>query len=93
MSALLFNILLGLVPTLTLAWSIAADEKKQPADRVVDSDADRSQQRRMFVLIYGLWALTLAMWNWMRSYPWSWVLVWAAAGVVAIGWLIARRKR
>ena len=47
-----FNILLGIVPTLVLAASIAAG---------VDDDR---RHRRMFVLVYGLWAITLSMWNW-----------------------------
>ena len=75
---LLFNIVLGFVPTLILGASIAAG---------VDDDR---HHRRMFLLVYGLWAVTLAMWNWMRSYPLAWIIVWAAFGVVALA--LSRRK-
>ncbi|HYM62857.1 MAG TPA: hypothetical protein VEZ11_18370, partial [Thermoanaerobaculia bacterium] len=64
---LALNVILGLFPTFALAWSIAADERKPSEERTVASDSDRHRQRVMFLLVYGLWALTLAMWNWMRS--------------------------
>jgi hypothetical protein len=73
------NILLGLVPTAALAASIAAG---------IDDDR---HHRRMFLLVYGLWALTLAMWNWMRSYHVAWIVVWAVFGVVALGLALRRR--
>src|SRR5438105_10005668 len=38
----------------------------------------------------GLWAITLAMWDWMRSAPATWIIVWLVAGV---GSLIAARLR
>ncbi len=77
---LLFNIALGIIPTLVLAGSIAAG--------VTDDRA----HRRMFLLVYGLWSITLAMWNWMRSAPVGWVAVWAVAGIVAIGFTAVRRE-
>jgi hypothetical protein len=70
---LLLNIAFGFIPTLILGASIAAG---------VDDDR---HHRRMFVFVYGLWAVTLAMWNWMRSAPAGWVVLWLLAGVVAIG--------
>ena len=92
MAALILNVMFGLVPTLTLAWSMAADERKPAADRVVVSSIDRRQQSTMFLLVYGLWALTLAMWNWFRSYPPAWVAVWGVAGVVGLVWYAARKR-
>jgi len=68
-----FNILLGLLPTFVLAGSIAAG-----------IDDDRAH-RRMFIFVYGLWSITLAMWNWMRSAHIAWIVLWAVAGVIALG--------
>ncbi len=70
---LLFNLLLGVLPTFILGANI-----------VNEADEDERRRRRMFLLVYGLWALTLAMWNWMRSYHVAWIAVWVAAGVVAL---------
>jgi hypothetical protein len=80
-AGLLFNLLLGFIPTLVLGASIAAG-----------TDDDR-HHRRMFLLVYGLWALTLAMWNWMRSYPIGWIAVWSAFGVLALVLLSRWRAR
>ena len=77
---LLFNLLLGLIPTFALAASVAAGTE------------DSRQHRRMFVFVYGLWALTLAMWNWMRSYPVAWIVLWAVAGVIALVWCLSDRR-
>ena len=77
---LFFNIALGIVPTLVLASSIAAGV------------ADDARHRRMFLMIYGLWAVTLAMWNWMKSYPVAWVIVWGAAGLLAFVITALRRR-
>jgi hypothetical protein len=77
----LLNIVLGLVPTLVLGASIAAG---------VDDDA---HHRRVFLLVYGLWAITLAGWNWLESAHVAWVVVWGLFGVIAIAWLIASRRR
>jgi len=71
---ILFNLLLGLLPTFVLAGSIAAG-----------IDDDRAH-RRMFVFVYGLWSITLAMWNWMRSAHIAWIVLWALAGVAALAW-------
>jgi len=73
------NIVLGIIPTLVLGASIAAG---------VDDDR---HHRRMFLLVYGLWSITLAMWNWMRSAPWPWIAAWAILGVVALVLIMARR--
>jgi len=72
---ILFNILLGLLPTFVLAGSIAAG-----------IDDDRTH-RRMFLFVYGLWSITLAMWNWMRSAHVAWIVLWGVAGVSALVWL------
>ncbi|HYH09463.1 MAG TPA: hypothetical protein VEK11_20620 [Thermoanaerobaculia bacterium] len=73
------NLLLGFVPTLILGASIAAG---------VDDDA---QHRRVFLLVYGLWAFTLAGWNWLESSHVAWVILWAAFGAVALAlWLLRR---
>ena len=77
---LLFNILLGILPALILGASWAA------------GIADDRQHRLMFFLVYGLWALTLAMWNWMRSAHIAWIIVWGVAGVAALAWWIATRR-
>jgi hypothetical protein len=74
------NLILGFLPTLILGASIAAG---------VDDDA---HHRRVFLLIYGLWAFTLAGWNWLESSHPGWIVLWAAFGAVALGlWLLRRR--
>ena len=75
------NIILGIIPTLILGASIAAG---------VDDDA---HHRRVFLLVYGLWAFTLAGWNWLESAHVAWIVVWATFGVIALGWLAATRSR
>ena len=69
---ILLNLALGLIPTLILGASIAAG---------VEDDA---RHRRVFLLVYGLWAITLAGWDWLESSHVAWVVVWAAFGVVAL---------
>lgn len=76
---LFLNILLGLIPTLILGASIAAG---------VDDDA---RHRSVFLLVYGLWAFTLAGWNWLESAHVAWVAVWAAFGVIAMAMSVRRR--
>lgn len=78
---LLFNLLLGLLPALILGSSWAA------------GIADDRQHRLMFLLVYGLWALTLSMWNWMRSAHVAWIVLWAGVGVVALGAVAALRRK
>ena len=78
---LLFNILLGILPALILGASWAA------------GIADDRQHRLMFLLVYGLWALTLAMWNWMRSAHVGWIALWAGVGVVALGVRVLAARR
>lgn len=74
------NVLLGFIPTLILGASIAAG---------VDDDAGH---RRVFLLIYGLWAFTLAGWNWLESSHVAWIVLWGLFGAVALTrWLIRRR--
>ena len=90
---IVFNLLLGLFPACALGWSMAADERKPAADRVVSSEADRTKQSTMFLLVSGLWFLTLAMWNWMKSYPLYWVAIWSVAGVLALSLTYARSRR
>jgi hypothetical protein len=82
--SILLNVFFGLFPTFALAWSLAVDERKPEAERVTVTDDDRRRQKQMFLLVYGLWSLTLAMWNWMRSYPPAWIVVWSVAGVAAL---------
>lgn len=78
---LLLNLLLGCIPTLILGASIAAG---------VDDD---DGHRRVFLLIYGLWAFTLAGWNWLESSHVAWIVLWLAFGVIAFGMWIARGRR
>ncbi|MBV8518635.1 MAG: hypothetical protein JO197_14655 [Acidobacteria bacterium] len=75
---LFLNLLLGLVPTLILGASIAAG---------VDDDA---HHRRVFLLVYALWAFTLAGWNWHESASAAWIVVWIAFGLIALVWRALR---
>jgi hypothetical protein len=75
------NVVFGLIPTLILGASIAAGV-----------DDDRSH-RRMFLFVYGLWSITLALWNWMRSAPVAWITLWLVAGVIALGVCLTTRVR
>ncbi|HVT03506.1 MAG TPA: hypothetical protein VHL58_09065 [Thermoanaerobaculia bacterium] len=84
MNSWILNIVFGLFPTFALGWSMAADELKATPERVVTSAADARQQQIIFLLVYGLWALTLSMWNWMRSESHWWIALWLAAGVAAL---------
>lgn len=77
----ILNIIFGLIPTLILGASIAAG---------VDDDR---RHRRMFLFVYGLWSITLAMWNWMRSAPMAWIVLWLLAGIAALGTTFAIRSR
>ena len=81
MKLLLLNLALGFIPTLILGASIAAG---------IDDDA---RHRRVFLLVYGLWAFTLAGWNWIESGHVVWIAVWAAFGVIAFGWMLASRRK
>jgi peptidoglycan/LPS O-acetylase OafA/YrhL len=69
---LLLNIVLGLIPTFVLAGSIAAGTDDDP------------RHRRVFLLVYGLWAFTLAGWNWLESSHVAWVIVWMSFGAIAL---------
>ena len=66
------NLTLGILPVLVLGASWAA------------GIADDRNHRKTFLFVYGLWAVTLAMWNWMRSAPVWWVVSWAVVGVAAL---------
>ena len=68
----LLNLLLGFIPTLILGASIAAG---------VEDDA---RHRRVFLLVYALWAFTLAGWNWLESAHVAWIVLWLLFGLVAI---------
>jgi hypothetical protein len=80
-SVFLFNLVLGILPALILGASIASG-----------IDDDRAH-RRMFFFVYGLWSVTLALWNWMRSAPAAWIALWIVAGVLALGASRALRSR
>lgn len=90
---ILLNLLFGLIPTLTLAWAIAADERKTPEERVVSNAADRRQQKTIFALVYGLWLATLAMWNWMRGEAAGWIVLWLALAAIALAYAFVSRRR
>lgn len=77
---LFLNLLLGIVPTLILGASIAAG---------VDDDA---RHRRVFLLIYGLWAFTLAGWNWLESAHVAWIVLWLVFGASSFALWFTRRK-
>lgn len=78
---LLLNLVLGLLPTLILGASIAAG--------IEDDD----RHRRVFLLVYGLWAFTLAGWNWLESSHLAWVALWLVFGLIAFGILGVRSRR
>lgn len=79
---LVLNLLLGFIPALILGASISAG---------VEDDAGH---RRVFLLVYGLWAFTLAGWNWMESSHVAWIVLWLVAGVVLLAmWLRKGRAR
>ena len=73
---LALNLILGLLPFLILGASWAAGAE------------DDRRHRKIFFFVYSLWSITLAMWDWMRSAPAEWIVVWLVAGV---GSLIAAR--
>ena len=68
----LLNIALGFLPALILGASIAAG---------VEDDA---RHRRVFLLVYALWAFTLAGWNWLESTHVAWIVLWIVFGLVAL---------
>ena len=78
---LALNLCFGLLPALILGASIAA------------GISDDRHHRTMFILVYGLWSITLAMWNWMRSYPAYWIALWLVTGVVTLTIAMRRRAR
>jgi hypothetical protein len=77
----LLNLTLGGIPAAVLAVSIAAGTE------------DDRHHRRVFLLVYGLWAITLAMWNWMRSAPTGWIVLWLVAGLGAVAVAASRKLR
>lgn len=96
MSTLVLNIALGLIPTIALAWSIAADERKPFDEKVVISSSDRRDQNIIFALVYGLWGFTMAMWNWMNDRSSMWIASWLIAGMLGLvvcRLLVMRKKR
>lgn len=74
------NVAFGLLPALILGASWAAGVE------------DDRHHRRAFLLVYGLWLLTLAMWDWMRSAPVAWIVLWLVAGVATLMWWATRRR-
>lgn len=70
--ATLANLALGILPLLILGASWAAGAE------------DDRHHRKTFLFVYGLWSVTLAMWNWMRSAPAGWIVLWAVTGVAAL---------
>jgi len=77
---LLCNIVLGILPAVILGASWAAGTE------------DTRQHRTMFLLVFGLWSLTLAMWDWMRSVHVAWIATWAIAGVLSLLAYVARKR-
>ena len=72
------NLILGVIPFLILGASWAAGTE------------DDRRHRRTFLFVYGLWSITLAMWDWMRSAPVAWIAVWLVAGAGSLA--ISRRR-
>lgn len=54
---------------------------------------DHPNHRRVFVLVYGLWAFTLAIGNWIKSGSMFWIALWVTFGAIAIVWWAASRGR
>jgi hypothetical protein len=77
----LLNLLFGFVPALILGASMAAGTDDDP------------RHRRIFLLVYGLWAFTLAIGNWIQSGSLFWIGLWVVFGVIAIVWWAASRER
>lgn len=77
---IVLNLVLGIIPTLILGASIAAG--------IEDDD----RHRRVFLLVYGLWAFTLAGWNWLESSHIAWIALWLAFGVIAFAILGVRSR-
>ena len=93
---LILNLILGLIPTMALAWSIVADERKPAEEKVVVSSSDRRDQNIIFALVYGLWGFTMAMWNWMNDRGGVWIVSWLVVGVVGLVLcriLVMRKRR
>ena len=78
---ILLNLLFGLAPILILGASIAAGTDDDP------------RHRRVFLLVYGLWAFTLAIANWIKSGSRFWIGIWLLFGLTAIVWWVASRER
>ena len=78
---ILLNLVLGIIPAVILAASISAG---------VEDDAGH---RRVYVLVYGLWAFTLAGWNWLESAHVAWIVLWLVFGVIALAIWMRRRPR
>lgn len=66
------NLLLGFVPPLILGASMAAGTDDGP------------RHRSVFMLVYGLWAFTLAIGNWIKSGSLFWIGLWIVFGTVAL---------
>lgn len=77
---ILLNVLFGFAPILILGASIAAGTDDDP------------RHRRVFLLVYGLWAFTLAIGNWIKSGSRFWIVLWIVFGAVALA-LSFRRAR
>lgn len=45
---------------------------------------DHPRHRRVFLLVYGLWAFTLAIGNWIKSGSLFWISLWIVFGAVAL---------
>jgi hypothetical protein len=69
---ILLNLLFGFAPILILGASIAAGTDDDP------------RHRRVFLLVYGLWAFTLAIANWIKSGNVFWIGLWVVFGIVAL---------
>ena len=78
---ILLNVVFGFVPLLILGASMAAGTDDGP------------RHRSVFLLVYGLWAFTLAIGNWIKSGSPFWIGLWVVFGVVALAISFRRRVR
>ena len=74
------NLLLGFVPLLIYGASLAAGTE------------DDRRHRSVFLLVYGLWALTLAIGNWLQLGLTFWTGLWLVFGVGALVWSFFLRR-
>jgi hypothetical protein len=80
LKVILLNLALGVVPLLIYGASLAAGIE------------DDTKHRRVFLLVYGLWAFTLAGWNWIEGSHFAFSLFWLLSGLTLMVLSMRRQK-